>query len=77
MNKFYRRGNGAVLHTCVCQRESPQTQVTGRVGDAAKTVFDRVDCLMDEDLPKVELQTDVVKMLYNFFSEYFDNNLTI
>ena len=53
--------------TSVRQRESPQTQVAGRVGDASKTVFDRVDCLMDEDLPKVELQTEVVKCYRNNF----------
>mmetsp|Transcript_63963 Transcript_63963/g.180463 ORF Transcript_63963/g.180463 Transcript_63963/m.180463 type:complete len:277 (-) Transcript_63963:408-1238(-) len=39
----------------VGQREGPDTEVRGRVGDGAEDVLDGLDDLVDEDLPKLEL----------------------
>jgi len=40
------------------QAEGPETQVGGRVGDAAQTVLYGVDGLVDSDVPKVKLWKD-------------------
>jgi len=42
--------------TCVRQAESPQSQIGGRVRDAAETVFNGVDCLMNHHVLHAELQ---------------------
>ncbi len=45
------------IHTSMCQAKGPQTQVGCSVGDAAQTVLDRVDALVDKHLGEVELKT--------------------
>ncbi|TNN49589.1 hypothetical protein EYF80_040207 [Liparis tanakae] len=43
---------------CITMAEGPETQVRGRVGDAAQTVLYGVDGLVDSDVPKVKLWKD-------------------
>ena len=38
------------------QTERPQSEIGGRVGDAAQTEFNRVDALQNHDLTKVKLK---------------------
>ena len=42
--------------TCVCQTQSPQAQVGGRVGDAAQAILYGVDGLDHCHVPKVKLR---------------------
>lgn len=41
--------------TCMSQTEGPESQIRGRVGDAAQAVLDGVDGLMHEHVCSVEL----------------------
>lgn len=45
----------AVPLTCVCQAESPESEVGGCVGDAAQAVLDGVDGLMHEHISDIKL----------------------
>lgn len=45
----------AVPLTCVCQAESPESEVRGCVGDAAQAVLDGVDGLMHEHIRNIKL----------------------
>lgn len=45
----------AVPLTCVCQAESPESEVRGCVGDAAQAVLDGVDGLMHEHIRDIKL----------------------
>lgn len=45
----------AVPLTCVCQAESPESEVGGCVGDAAQAVLDGVDGLMHEHICDIKL----------------------
>ena len=42
------------------EAECPQSQVGRRVRHAAQTELDRVDRLLDHDLAKIELETNVM-----------------
>ncbi len=43
------------------EREGPQAQVRGRVGDAPEAVLDRVDRLVHKDLAKLKLKKKKTK----------------
>ncbi len=47
--------SGLVSLTCVCQTESPESQVRGGVGDAAQAVLYGVDGLMHEHICHIKL----------------------
>ena len=47
-------------HTSVGQRESPETEVRGSVGNATKAELDGVDDLVNHDLTKLKLLSVVV-----------------
>jgi len=47
-------------HTSVGQRESPETEVRGSVGNATKAELDGVDDLVNHDLTEIKLLSVVV-----------------
>lgn len=47
--------------TCMCQTESPKSEVRGGVGDAAQAVLYGVDGLVQEHVRKVKLQISLNK----------------
>lgn len=46
--------------TGVSEAQSPETQVGGCVRDAAQTELYGVNCLMQENIPKIKLQGNIV-----------------
>lgn len=49
----------------MCQTEGPETQVRGRVGDAAQAVLYGVDGLVHENIGSIKLLFDTVKKKNN------------
>jgi hypothetical protein len=45
------------FQTCMCQAQRPQTQVGGRVRDAAQKVLNRVNTLLHSDFAHIKLKS--------------------